>query len=72
MIELTPEQEYQRELAWKALNLAEKMIEQKRRAKGQEVLREAQELMFKLPSGFTDQAFDEQYLRAHNQLYRGY
>ena len=40
--ELTPEEEFQWEEAWKSLRLAEKLKDEKRRARGQDVLREAQ------------------------------
>ena len=72
MIELTPEQEYHKEEAWKSLLLAQKLYDTKRRARGQEVLREAQASFFQLPRGFTDTDFELQYERLYNQLYRGF
>ena len=69
---LTPEEEFQWEEAWKSLRLAESMHDQKRRARGQEVLRDAQEQMFKMPRWFTDSDFELQYERLYNQLYRGF
>ena len=70
--ELTPEEEFQWEEAWKSLRLAEKLNNEKRRARGQDVLREAQALMFKMPRWFTDSDFELQYERLYNQLYRGF
>ena len=70
--ELTPEEEFQWEEAWKSLRLAQSMHEQSRRARGQDVLREAQSLMFKMPRWFTDSDFELQYERLYNQLYRGF
>ena len=69
---LTPTEEFQWEEAWKSLRLAENMLSQQRRARGQEVLREAQSLMFKMPRWFTDSDFELQYERLYNQLYRGF
>ena len=70
--ELTPDEEFQWEEAWKSLRLAESLHDQKRRARGQEVLREAQEQMFKMPRWFTDSDFELQYERLYNLLYRGF
>ena len=69
---LTPEENFQWEEAWKSLRLAENMFDQNRRARGQDVLREAQALMFKMPRWFTDSDFEIQYEKLYNQLYRGF
>ena len=70
--ELTPDEQFQWDEAWKSLRLAERLNNEKRRARGQEVLREAQALMFKMPRWFTDSDFELQYERLYNQLYRGF
>lgn len=43
-----------------------------RRAKAQETLREAYTYYTKLPRGFTDADFEQQYKQLHSLLYRGY
>ena len=69
---LTPTQQHNYDEAWKSLALTERLLEQRRIARGQEVLREAQALMFQMPREFTDADFEQQYERLYNQLYRGY
>tara|TARA_R110002012_G_scaffold106804_2_gene248087 strand:- start:69 stop:296 length:228 start_codon:yes stop_codon:yes gene_type:complete len=69
---LTPQQKLDYAEAWRVLKLAEDLWEQRRKARGQEVLRDAQSLMFKMPREFTDADFEQQYERLYNQLYRGY
>ena len=72
MIELTPLQEHSLEEAWKSLRLAAALTENNRRARAQEVLREAQDSIFKMPKGFTDEDFKQQYNQLYRKLYQGY
>ena len=72
MSDLTPDQQLAHDEAWKSLRLARNLFEQRRLARGQEVLREAQASFFQLPRQFTDADFELQYERLYNQLYRGF
>lgn len=71
MTDLTPHQEHSLEEAWKSLRLAAALTKNNRRARAQEVLREANDFIFKMPKEFTDEDFRQQYDQLYNQLYRG-
>ena len=71
-MKLTPTQEYELATAREYLLLAEDLEAANRRAKGQEILREAQALFFQLPREFTDEEFTDKYTAIYNKLYRGY
>lgn len=71
-MKLTPKQEYNLLVAREYLSLAEELESAKRRAKGQEMLREAQALFFQLPREFTDEEFSNKYTTLYNKLYRGF
>jgi len=72
MTELTELQKYTHEEAWASLNLAQILLNQKRWARGQEVLRTALQLFHSLPRGFTDLEFEQQYTQVYIKLYRGF
>lgn len=69
MIELTPTDEFRLEEAWKSMSLARKLYNQKRRARAQEVLREAIELLSHMPRGFTSTEIDLELDQLHKLLY---
>lgn len=72
MTELTPDQEHFFDVAWRSLRLAAALTKNNRRARAQEVLREAQFAIFKMPKGFTDEDFRQQYDQLYRKLYQGY
>jgi len=71
-MELDPREEYFLEEAKKSLSLAQSLFDQRRLARGQEVLREAQAFFYQLPRGFTDPEFEQQYDQIYSKLYRGF
>ena len=70
--ELSAEDQYFLFTAKQELAKAVKAQTDSRRALGQQHLREALMFRTKLPRGFTDKEFDEQYDRTYSLLYRGY
>ena len=71
--ELSIEHQYNIETAYKALGKTMSLMDEGRsRAAAQEQLREALMWNTKTPQGFKDEAFNAQYDKMYNKLYRGY
>ena len=73
LYELDVEYQYNVEQAFKELGRAMGLMDEGRsRAKAQHHLREALMWITKTPPGFKDEAFNAQYDKTYNKLYRGY
>ena len=70
--DLSVEQQYFYDLAWKNLRLAYEMVSQKRKAKAQELMLEVRFYAQKVPKGFTDNELEQNILKLYRQINFGF
>ena len=71
-MELSPVQQFHLEEARKSLVLAGRLADAGRRARGQDVLRDAQMSYDRLPRWYKDEEYEKQFAQTHSLLYRGF